>query len=121
MLKRLIDIARANWNHLNDKRAGEKPSSDSMPEPDFEFDASESSRARKPRQAEDPLARYYANLEIAPGADREAVKSAWKRMMKKYHPDLHDTDPEKRRTADELTRRLTESYRILDKELSKHK
>jgi DnaJ-domain-containing protein 1 len=119
MLKRLIDIARANLNHLSDKRAEEKLSSDE--EPDFEFDASESRRTQKPKQAEDPLARYYANLEIAPGADREAVKSAWKRMMKKYHPDLHDTDPEKRRTADELTRRLTESYRILDKELSKHK
>ena len=121
MLKRLIDIARANLNHLSDKRAEEKLSSDSTQEPDFDFDASESGRSRKPEQAHDPFARYYANLEIAPGADREAVKSAWKRMMKKYHPDLHDIDPEKRKTADELTRRLTESYRILDKELSKHK
>ncbi len=121
MLKRLIDIARANLNHFGDQRAGEKLSAGSTQEPEFEFDASESRRTRKPEQAEDPLARYYANLEIAPGADREAVKSAWKRMMKKYHPDLHDTDPEKRKTADELTRRLTESYRILDKELSKHR
>ncbi len=121
MLKRLIDIARANLNHFGDQRAGEKLSAGSTQEPEFEFDASESRRTRKPEQAEDPLAQYYANLESAPGADREAVKSAWKRMMKKYHPDLHDTDPEKRKTADELTRRLTESYRILDKELSKHK
>jgi DnaJ-domain-containing protein 1 len=121
MIKRLIDIARANLSHFGEKRAAEKTSADSIHEPDFEFDESESRRTYQPRQAEDPLAQYYANLEIAPGADREAVKSAWKRMMKKYHPDLHDTDPEKRKTADELTRRLTESYRILDKELSKHR
>ena len=119
MLKRLIDIARANLNYFADKRAEEKTSADSINETVFGFDASESRRTRQPEQAQDPLARYYANLEISSGADRQAVKSAWKRMMKKYHPDLHDSDPEKRKTADELTRRLTESYRILDKELSK--
>jgi len=119
MIKRLIDIARANWGHLGDKRAGEKASADFVSESDLGFDEPE--LIRKPKQAEDPLAEYYANLEVSPGSDREAVKFAWKRMMKKYHPDLHDSDPEKRKTADELTRRLTESYRILDKELSKRR
>lgn len=121
MFKRLIDIARANLNHLSEKKAEGKNSTDSIHEPAFDFDASESGQTSQPKQAEDPLARYYANLEISPGADREAVKTAWKRMMKKYHPDRHHSDPEKRKTADELTRRLTESYQILDKELSKHK
>jgi DnaJ-domain-containing protein 1 len=120
MIKRLLDIARANLNHFGEKRAQEKTSADSIHEASFGFEDSESRQSQQPRQAEDPLAQHYAHLEISPGADREAVKSAWKRMMKKYHPDLHDTDPEKRKTADELTRRLTESYRILDKELSKH-
>lgn len=117
MIKRLIDIARANLNHFSDKKAGEKSSADSINETAFGFDEAESRTTRQPEQAEDPLARYYANLEISPGSDLKAVKSAWKRMMKKYHPDLHDSDPEKRKTADDLTRRLTESYRILDKEL----
>jgi len=121
MIKRLIDIARANLNHFSDKRAEEKRFADSTHEPAFGFDASDGGGEKKPGQAEDPLARHYAHLEIKPGADKEAVKSAWKRMLKKYHPDLHDADPDKRKTAEELTRRLTESYRILDKELSKHK
>jgi DnaJ-domain-containing protein 1 len=121
MFKRLIDIARANLNHFGDQKAEEKNSTGSPRESAFDFDASEPGRTSPPKQGDDPLARYYANLEISPGADRVAVKSAWKRMMKKYHPDLHDSDPEKRKTADELTRRLTESYRIIDKELSKHK
>jgi DnaJ-class molecular chaperone len=121
MFKRLIDIARANLSHFSESRAEGKNFTDPVKEPVFDFDASESSGHDKPKQAEDPLARHYAHLEIKPGAGREAVKSAWKRMMKKYHPDLHDSDPEKRKTADELTRRLTESYQIIDKELSKHK
>lgn len=119
MIKRLIDIVRANWNHFSGKRVEEKASVDFINETAFGFDESESGRTYQPKQAQDPFAPYYADLEISPGSDRGAVKSAWKRMMKKYHPDLHDSDPEKRKTAGELTRRLTESYRILDKELSK--
>jgi len=121
MFKRLIDIARANLNHFSGQRAEEKNSTGSTEESAFGFDASEPGRTSPPKQGDDPLARYYANLEIKPGADRKEVKTAWKRMMKKYHPDLHDSDPEKRKTAEELTRRLTESYQILDKELAKHK
>ncbi len=109
MMKRLVDIARANLNGFMGKRAeGKTP---------FNFDTQE---AFEPASTpSDPFAQYYANLEIQPGAGREAVKSAWKRLLKKYHPDLHDADPEKRKVAGELTRRLTESYRILDKELLK--
>ncbi len=119
MIKRLIDIARANLNHCVDKRVAGKASADSINETAFSVDESESRKPRQPKQGQEPFTQYYANLEISPGSNRDAVKSAWKRMMKKYHPDLHESDPGKRKTADELTRRLTESYRILDKELSK--
>ena len=37
--------------------------------------------------------------------------------MKRYHPDLHSQDPDKRKVADELTARLTEAYRQLEAEL----
>lgn len=63
------------------------------------------------------LAQYYANLEVPYGADLATVRSAWKRMMKKYHPDLHSKDPEKYRTATLLTQRLTEAYQELEKVL----
>lgn len=109
MMKRLVDIARANLNDFMGKRAEEETS--------FNFDTPEAFESAS--APSDPFAQYYANLEIPVDSNREAVKSAWKRMLKKYHPDLHDADPEKRKVAGELTRRLTESYRILDKELSK--
>ena len=61
----------------------------------------------------DELAGYYAKLEIPCGSDRETVRAAWKGMMRKYHPDLHGADPEKRRLAGELTANLTRAYQEL--------
>jgi|TARA_B110000196_G_C20634455_1_gene425579 DnaJ-domain-containing protein 1 len=71
---------------------------------------------------QDPeLARYYANLEIPYGSDIETVRAAWKRMMKKYHPDLHSTDPQKRQVADELSAALTRAYQELIQVLERQK
>ena len=64
-------------------------------------------------QPPDELAGYYANLEIPCGSDLETVRAAWKEMMRKYHPDLHAADPEKRRLAGELTSNLTRAYQEL--------
>ena len=63
------------------------------------------------------LAGYYANLELPYGADLERVKKAWKKMVRKYHPDLHGTDPEKRRLANELSQGLNRAYEELKKRL----
>ena len=67
----------------------------------------------------DPLAGYYANLELQPGASRDQIKQAWKRLLRKYHPDLHSADSEKSKIATELTGRLNKAYRILNKEFLK--
>lgn len=69
--------------------------------------------------SQDPrLAGFYANLEVPYGSDLEAVRRAWKRLVKKYHPDLHAGDPEKRRVANELTAELTRVYRELEQALT---
>jgi DnaJ-domain-containing protein 1 len=100
MIKRLFNIARAELNGLTQKsKSTDTPQSDI-----FEV-----------RQEEtNPLAKYYANLEIPVGSDREKIKTAWKTQMKKYHPDLHGSDLKKKQIAEELTRQLNEAYRTLD-------
>lgn len=114
MIKRLFNITRANVNGFlrrwqESSHAGGE-----------EWAASDQSDYAPANPVEnDPLAQYYANLELQPGADRKAVRAAWKRLMKKYHPDLHETDPNKIDTANELSRKITEAYQIIDKELSK--
>ena len=62
-------------------------------------------------QTQDPeLARCYANLELPYGAGIEAVREARRRLLKRYHPDLHSTDPEKKRTATQLAQGLNGAH-----------
>lgn len=118
MIKRLYNITRASINSFFVKRTEERDF-DSFINAADPIHAQWQESAVPDAAAPDSLTPYYANLELAPGADRQAVRSAWKRLMKKYHPDLHAASPEKRETANELTRELTQAYRILDQELSK--
>jgi len=61
--------------------------------------------------AQDPtLARYYANLELPYGADGEAVREARRRLLKRYHPDLHSADPARKRTATAVTQGLNRAH-----------
>ncbi|CAM2066243.1 J domain-containing protein [Sulfidibacter corallicola] len=67
---------------------------------------------------EDPdLARYYANLEVPYGSDLETVRAARKKLLRKYHPDLHNQSAEKRKVAEELTQQINIAYRELEKRL----
>jgi DnaJ-class molecular chaperone len=60
------------------------------------------------------LARDYRNLEIEPGLGEVEVKSAYKKMLMKYHPDKFGSDPEKQKVATQITIKVNESYqRIL--------
>jgi DNA-binding response OmpR family regulator len=56
---------------------------------------------------------YYAVLQVQPGADREVIEAAYRRLMKKHHPDLDGDDPQ--RIAEHLARAraLNEAYSVL--------
>jgi len=61
--------------------------------------------------------RAYAALEVPAGSDFETVRSAYRALMRKYHPDLHTSTPEKQKAANEITQKLTDSYKLLEKRL----
>src|SRR6202012_2826457 len=44
---------------------------------------------RPPRTApgDDAVRRAYAALEVPPGSDFETIRKAYRRLMRKYHPD----------------------------------
>ena len=116
MIKRLFQIARSNIGHYLDNKSSE------FEEPPIVDPISNWNQNNDETQNEtvkDPLAKYFANLELPTHANRKEVKASWKKLMKKYHPDLHSSDPEKRKIATELSQGLTEAYKILDKELAK--
>ena len=80
-----------------------------------------SGRYRPPprRSASDDAAtrQAYAALEVPPGSDFETVRKAYRTLMRKYHPDLHNDRPENQKAANELTQKLTDSYKLLEKKL----
>ncbi|MCE9579046.1 MAG: J domain-containing protein [Deltaproteobacteria bacterium] len=64
------------------------------------------------------LTEWYKQLDVQPGADLAEIKSAYRKMMRKYHPDLQ-ADPTKKRAATELTMRVNTAYNGLVEYLEK--
>jgi hypothetical protein len=54
--------------------------------------------------------RFYANLELPIGADADEVKAAYRRLMRRYHPDKHALDPARAKVATEVTQQLRSAY-----------
>ena len=73
--------------------------------------------APPPRAKNVDLARFYERLEIPYGSEFDTVKSSYRRLMRKYHPDLHSGSPEKLKAATEVSMALTEAYNELEKAL----
>lgn len=52
----------------------------------------------------------YANLEVPFAVSFSVVKTKYKSLVKKYHPDINASDPEKLRIATEIMKKLNTSY-----------
>ena len=63
------------------------------------------------------LRELYAQLEVPYGAPFDDVKKSFRRLMRKYHPDLHIGNPQKHKTATQLTMSLTQAYNELEQHL----
>ena len=79
--------------------------------------------APEPKDADSPqkkqISQYYANLELRPGASLEDVRTAYRELMRRYHPDKHLGDPERHRAATALAQSLTGAYHALVEHLEK--
>jgi DnaJ-domain-containing protein 1 len=74
-------------------------------------DTAASGASAVPEAEWDPqVAEWYANLELAYGADLPAVTRAWKRLVARYHPDRQAADEARSRRATELVQGLNRAY-----------
>ena len=114
MFRRLGRIAKAELNtfvdkfnksddHTTHRQVDDELAADLRPESDT---VTTSASTGYP----EPIRRAYAALELPLGSDRTRVKTAYREMLRRYHPDRHHQDPSKLETANELTRELREAY-----------
>ena len=123
LFSRISNATRAGLSDLRSRTMGisDKPLSE-LNDAELEEELLRRRRARasgrqEKRPFESPrdkqIAQYYANLELEPRASADDVRKAYRRLMRKYHPDRHQGDPERHRAATELTSELSRAYRAI--------
>jgi DnaJ-domain-containing protein 1 len=81
--------------------------------------SSGSSRPPRPGSADAQIAEWYRQLDLSPGADLSQIKTAYRQLMRKYHPDMHAGNPQRQKAATELSMRVTAAYNGLVAHLEK--
>jgi DnaJ-domain-containing protein 1 len=76
-------------------------------------------RPPAPPSAKERLAALYGTLETPVGADFETVRSNFRKLMRKYHPDMNAGSPEKLKAATEKAASITTAYQELETILTK--
>lgn len=61
------------------------------------------------------LEQLYAQLETPPGADLDTLRKNFRRLMRKYHPDLNGQSPTAQRAATERSMELTAAFNELER------
>jgi DnaJ-domain-containing protein 1 len=72
---------------------------------------------RRTAAGDEAIRKAYAALEVPAGSDFETVRTSYRRLMRKYHPDLNAGTSERQKAATDLTQRLTDAYKTLEKHL----
>lgn len=62
---------------------------------------------------------YYDALEITAPATFEQIKASYKKLVRKYHPDLFQNNAEKRRYAEIVTQKINEAYAYFERKFGK--
>jgi hypothetical protein len=113
--RRILNIARAELNHalrtvVHPRRSRAEREAERRLEEELrrtrEEGRGETGSAPRVEEESALIRRYYANLELPFGATASEVRAAYRRLIRRYHPDRHHGDQEAAKTANELTQRL---------------
>jgi DnaJ-domain-containing protein 1 len=78
-----------------------------------------SARPPRPGSQDAQLAEWYRVLDLSPGAEMSQIKTSYRQLMRKYHPDMHAGNPGRQKAATELSMRVTAAYNGLVTHLEK--
>jgi DnaJ-domain-containing protein 1 len=76
-------------------------------------------RPPRPGSNQAQLLEWYRVLDVSIDAELPQIKTAYRQMMRKYHPDMHAGNPTKQKAANELSLRVTAAYNGLVAHLEK--
>jgi len=100
---------RPSWS-LGLLGAGRRPEKMEFDDPIGVFNA-EQARQRADFDSADPMARHYRTLDLRPPVTLTALKSRYKELGKRLHPDRNGGD----RKAEERLKAINEAYSALKK------
>lgn len=128
LLSRLQSILRSHLNAQLDELLGQRPKKRTrhyQQKQRTNFDNENESKDTNSRNdnsyQNSKYANYYAALEVPYGSDLNTIKAAWRRLQKKYHPDLYSQNPEKIKIAQEVTQGINEAYNELKKAIEENR
>jgi DnaJ-domain-containing protein 1 len=81
--------------------------------------SSSSSTSHRTPRVDSQVAEWFRVLDLQPGADMAQIKTSYRQLMRKYHPDMHAGNPSKQKAANELSMRVTSAYNGLVAHLEK--
>ena len=106
LFKRIENIIKSNINHEEEEIKIHINSYEDIYYNDVKVIQNEENQLEK---------KYYKILELEYGSDFSSIKKAYKRLLKKYHPDLFLNKPEKLKSAQEVTRQINEAYTYFER------
>ena len=112
-LKRALDIIKSNF--YSDKhfyKTFDGLEEENHIEYDFQNKSKNSSSTNLKHNSLE--AEYYANLELAYGASFSEIKTAYRKLLKKYHPDRFYNDEKKLQLAQEVVTKLNLAYNYFE-------
>ncbi len=106
--KRLKNIIRSNIAF----NQGEIKSDDvNFDDVEFKGDYSFNEAVKPEQSAYSELEKeYYANLEVPCGSDFDTIKKAYRKLLKKYHPDKFYNDAKKLNLSQQVVKKLNIAY-----------
>ena len=104
---------QAQTDILEELKRREKAERHHRPRPSYTKSRSSRPPRSSPRRVPLKLEEHYKTLGLKPGADSAQIKKAYRALMRKYHPDLHTSDPKKQKAANELSLKITHAYKAL--------
>lgn len=82
-------------------------------EPEHEDTGSGNASGAAQHPAQGARARALGILEVTPGVTPDELRSAYRKLCRRYHPDRFDHDAAKSRAANELLAEVNAAYDLL--------